>query len=466
MVTSDEVGQRFEPTILHFDSNVPGDLTDRLTIDRANSSHLFQHILGWGGAFTDSAGINIASLSGPAQNWLLRSYYEDTGLDYNIGRTNIGGCDFSNRTYTYDDVPGDVALNFFELQEEDLVYKIPYMIEAKTIKNTIKYFASPWTAPPWMKDNNDYSGQGHLLPNLYGVWAEYFVKFLDEYKVRGVEFWGLTPQNEPEDGNIPDFSFNCMGWNTTTMLNFIANYLGPTLELAGYGDIDIIMHDDQRPYVHHWAQEILSDPRARSYVKGIGLHWYIDEVIQTANPLDTTHADFPDHYLFYTEACTGAYPTQFDPPVSLGNWHRAERYLRNILTDLNHWVVGWTDWNLALDLDGGPNWADNPVDAPIIVNATSDEFYKQPMFYALGHVSRYLSEGSFRIAVEDIDGTVGDEAGLNLLWAGVKRIDDGVAVTFLNEDDVAKTVNVVDAELGFVQLDIGPKSFTSIVYWP
>ncbi|KAK8773049.1 hypothetical protein V5799_012418 [Amblyomma americanum] len=53
--------------------------------------------------------------------------------------------------------------------------------------------------------------------------------------------------------------------------------------------------------------------------------------------------------------------------------------------DLNHWVTGWTDWNLALNTGGGPNWAQNFVDSPIIVNATAQEFYKQPMYYALGH---------------------------------------------------------------------------------
>jgi glucosylceramidase len=56
-----------------------------------------------------------------------------------------------------------------------------------------------------------------------------------------------------------------------------------------------------------------------------------------------------------------------------------------IYKDLNHWVTGWTDWNMALNEHGGPNWANNFVDAPIITNSTSDEFYKQPMFYILGH---------------------------------------------------------------------------------
>ncbi|CAG2067465.1 unnamed protein product, partial [Timema podura] len=71
----------------------------------------------------------------------------------------------------------------------------------------------------------------------------------------------------------------------------------------------------------------------------------------------------------------------------------------NSFLDMNHWVSGWVDWNLALDLTGGPNWARNFVDAAVIVNATADEFYKQPMFYALGHFSKFVPEGSVRVEV-------------------------------------------------------------------
>ena len=117
---------------------------------------------------------------------------------------NIGGCDFSVRGYTYCDSPGDVQLDTFELQEEDLQYKIPYILRANGFRQEpLSLMASPWTAPPWMKSNNDYSGQGYLLREYYQAWADYFVRFFEEYQAEGVQFWGLTAQNEPMDGNIP-----------------------------------------------------------------------------------------------------------------------------------------------------------------------------------------------------------------------------------------------------------------------
>lgn len=111
----------------------------------------------------------------------------------------------------------------------------------------------------------------------------------------------------------------------------------------------------------------------------------------------------------------------------MGSWHRGEKYLENIIEDLEHWVVGWTDWNLALDTEGGPNWAENYVDAPVIVDAAADEFFKQPMFYALGHVSKFMPEGSFRIAVHGAEGVES-----HLQYIGVVRPDGGVAIAVMN----------------------------------
>lgn len=68
--------------------------------------------------------------------------------------------------------------------------------------------------------------------------------------------------------------------------------------------------------------------------------------------------------------------------------------------DLNNWVTGWTDWNLALNEEGGPNWANYNLDATILVNAEKDEFYRQPTFYSIGHFSKYIPEDSVRIDFE------------------------------------------------------------------
>ncbi|XP_042855799.1 putative glucosylceramidase 3 [Penaeus japonicus] len=130
-----------------------------------------------------------------------------------------------------------------------------------------------------------------------------------------------------------------------------------------------------------------------------------------------------------------------DEKVLLGSWGRAESYAKNIIEDVNHWVTGWLDWNLALDTTGGPNWAANRVDAPIIVNATADEFYKQPMFYALGHFSKFVPGGSVHVGSRVVkgdgvsdgdDSNGGDDGDGELHSAAFIHADGGCVLILLN----------------------------------
>ena len=67
---------------------------------------------------------------------------------------------------------------------------------------------------------------------------------------------------------------------------------------------------------------------------------------------------------------------------------------------LSNGAVGWTDWNLALNTEGGPNWANMGADSPIIVDSEKEIFYKQPMFYALAHFAKFLTRGSQIVSVK------------------------------------------------------------------
>lgn len=210
----------------------------------------------------------------------------------------------------------------------------------------------------------------------------------------------MTAQNEPTDGYIAKFPFNGMGFTPETQSEFIVTNLGPSLEANGFGDIKIMILDDQRLFLPSWAQRVFaySPEKAKKYVSGVAVHWYMDSLIP-ANVLDKTHDMFPDKWIFATEACTGTIPLL--PHVMLGEFGRAESYARDIIEDLNHWTTGWTDWNMALNMQGGPNWAKNFVDSPIIVNTEDQEFYKQPMYYALGHFSKFIQENSIRVDVNN-----------------------------------------------------------------
>lgn len=391
LYTSNSNGSRLVKSVGSLSKSTAG------VVVRIDTNTSYQSLFGFGGAFTDAAAINIANLSSGAANYVIDSYYGPQGIEYSVGRVPIGSCDFSTHPYSYDDVDGDFNLTKFQLAKEDLTLKIPLIQRAISVsKRNISFFGSPWTAPAWMKTNNNLTGKGFIRGeagnSYHKAWALHFVKFLDAYKQHNISFWGLTAQNEPTDGNIDHFPFQATGWTPEQQRDFIAKDLGPTLHANGYKDIKLMMLDDQRLLMTYWADTILTDPDASKFISGVAVHWYMDAISPTF-ALDYVHKKFPDHFMFGTEAC---YDTVIHP-VNLGNWKHAEGYANDIMQDLEHWVTGWTDWNLALNMEGGPNWVHNYVDSPIIVNAEKDEFYKQPMFYAMGHFSKFLPSESLRI---------------------------------------------------------------------
>lgn len=144
-----------------------------------NADVTYQQVEGFGGAFTDSAGLNIAALSAAAQNKLLEAYFSPDGNAYNFGRVPIAGSDFSVRPYTYADKEFDEALTQFNLTDEDHLYKIPFIKKANQLSNgSLRLLAAAWTAPPWMKTNEDFSGLGFLREEYYRSWSHYHIKWV------------------------------------------------------------------------------------------------------------------------------------------------------------------------------------------------------------------------------------------------------------------------------------------------
>ncbi|BFY98105.1 hypothetical protein BsWGS_01145 [Bradybaena similaris] len=453
--TSAKDGQRFNK---HVSQASNESKTDAVYL--VNLTETRQAIIGFGGAFTDAAGINIAALPADAQDRLINSYYSKDGLEYTIGRVPMASCDFSTHAYSYADVPGDFNLTKFSLTSEDIHYKIPYIQQAlKVSPNPVKLFASPWSAPGWMKDTDRMTG-GSLLGQpggqFYKTWASYFVRFLKEYAKNNITFWGLTAQNEPLDGLNKNFSFQAMGFTPEQQRDFIKFDLGPALNESGYGDIKLMILDDQRIVVAEWAKAILSDPVAYKYVSGVAVHWYIDSFIPV-DFLDEAHTAFPDKFLFGTEACEGSMP--WEVKVDLGAWERAATYAHDIIEDLNHWVTGWTDWNIALDLQGGPNWVSNFVDSPIIVNATNKEFYKQPMYYALGHFSKYMVPGSVWI------GTHALKHNALIELTAFSRPDKSIAVVIQNLGLSSVDLALDDGITGYKQVTSPANSIQTVIWW-
>uniref|UniRef100_A0A663N233 Glucosylceramidase n=1 Tax=Athene cunicularia TaxID=194338 RepID=A0A663N233_ATHCN len=340
--------------------------------------------------------------------------------------------------------------------------QIPLLHRASAMsRRPLSLFASPWTSPGWMKSNGDVRGKGTLKgqagDKYHKTWANYFIKFLDEYAKHNVTFWAVTVQNEPLAALLTPPQFPTIAFTAAKQRDFVVQDLGPALARSPHRTRIIIL-DDQRIHLPHWAKVVLGNATAARYVAGMGVHWYLDSIVPARCSLEATHKLFPGHFLLYTEACSGFLTFRFS--VSLGCWERGNHYSHSILQVLNHFVAGWTDWNLALDLEGGPNWVKNYVDSPVIVDSSKDIFYKQPMFYHLGHFSKFIPEGSRRVGLHSSCRRL----ICQLEHVAVLRPDGALVLVVLNRLGWDVPFAIQDPAVGFIET-VAPASSIQTYLW-
>uniref|UniRef100_A0A0M3HW45 Glucosylceramidase n=1 Tax=Ascaris lumbricoides TaxID=6252 RepID=A0A0M3HW45_ASCLU len=286
--------------------------------------------------------------------------------------------------------------------------------------------------------------------------------FLEAYDFEDIKFWGITIQNEPSSGSNPDYPWQTMFFSGETERNFIKNLLGPLLKNSTIGkDLAVMVMDDQRHYLPTWADIVLADEEAGKYVSGIAVHWYGDFSIPPGQLLSETHQHHPRKFILATEACNGANDGIRGP--ILGDWYRGDNYAHDIITDLSNWVSGWIDWNICLDLQGGPNWVQNFVDSPVIVNATAGEFYKQPMFYVMGHFSKFIRPDSRRVGLTISNGSAMLE-GVAITTPSRQR----VLVLNNRDDHQAYELSIKDAAIDrmAIRLTLEPRTIATIFIRP
>ena len=220
----------------------------------------FQTMIGIGGALTDAAAETFAKLPADRQAQLLEAYYSaDRGIGYTLARTNINSCDFSSASYTYV-TEGDKQLSSFNIAP-DLRYKIPLIKRAMAASgNRLKLFASPWSPPAYMKDNNDMLHGGQLRAEYREAWALYYTKFIESYRQAGVPVWAVTIQNEP----MATQTWESCIYQPEAERDFLRDYLGPVMARRGLKDVHIIVWDHNRDLIVQRAQTILGDPKRRS----------------------------------------------------------------------------------------------------------------------------------------------------------------------------------------------------------
>jgi glucosylceramidase len=352
-----------------------------------NPSQTYQTMMGFGGSFTESAALAMNALTDPAvHQQAIDAYFGPSGANYSICRAQMGASDFSAGLYSFDDQNGDFALTNFSVQH-DVPTIIKYMKDALARNPDLKIFGSPWSAPAWMKTNNNMNNGGNLKgdANTQNAWALYFVKYVQAYKAQGVPIWGITIQNEPQAVQ----TWPSMIFTDVTEHDFLKNYLGPKLAANALGPdkLAVMFWDHNKDVMVQWANTFYNDPVTSAMVWGEAIHWYSGDNFNNVLSVYNSHKG---KHILATEQCITGGPHP-------GEYASAESYAHDIFGDLLNGCEGWVDWNLALNTQGGPNVSSNWCSAGILVNTGAHTFSLNPLYYYMVQFSKYCRPGAVRI---------------------------------------------------------------------
>ncbi len=456
-----------------------------------------QEINGVGVSLTESSAFVLACLPVEKRQELLQEIFGENGANFPIVRTHIGACDFTvEGKYSLAEVDGDIALEHFSLDRDkegfdkeryphivDATYDLyPFIKEVNAIRsnqsdNEFRMFASAWTAPAWMKDNKQYYQPGYggsLLREYYQVYADYLVKYLEAYKQEGIEFWGISPVNEPQ-GNSGNWE--SMNFSPESQAEFIGKYMGPALDKSGFGGLKLLAFDQNTAEMPEWAHVIYGDSLAKQYTDGMAVHWYANTIHPYANVLDEIHNAYSDRIILHTESCVDALGTPpwggaLDPESFVeSGWFKnddfwwnpnatdwaysipgsdngnhpkyapAHRYARYIIEGMNNWLTGFIDWNIILDSNGGPNHANNFCGAPIMIDIENKDIYFTPVYYVLKQLSRNIRPGDVALHAINREGENKD----NLFVGATLNSKGEIVVNMLN---IIKQPVAFDLKLG------------------
>ncbi|TWU40485.1 glycoside hydrolase family 30 protein [Novipirellula artificiosorum] len=349
-----------------------------------DSKARFQTIDGFGCTLTGGSAQHLLRMSDSARAALLEELFASNGTNIGMSylRLSIGASDLNDRAWTYDDLiegQTDPSLSQFSLRQ-DRADVIPVLKQIMTIQPEIKLMGSPWSAPAWMKTEYDLRG-GSLKKEHFGVYADYFVKYIEGMRAEGISIDAVTPQNEPlHPGNNPS-----MFMSAEDQAEFIGIHLGPAFERARIATkIVCYDHNADRP---DYPLTVLQDPIANRYVDGSAFHLYAGSI----DALQQVHDAFPSKHLYFTEQWTGA-------PGNLAGdlaWH------------INELTIGATrngcrvvlEWNLANGPDHQPHTDRGGCDRCLgAITIDGDKVTRNPAYYVIAHASKFVVPGSTRIA--------------------------------------------------------------------
>lgn len=384
-----------------------------------NTKEVLQPIDGFGFSLTGGSAQLMMKMTPASRAALIKELFATN--DKNIGisylRVSIGASDLNEFVFSYDDLPAgetDPTLTKFNLAQ-DKKDVVPVLKEILALNPKIKILGSPWSAPVWMKDNNDTRG-GSLKPEYFDAYARYLVKYIQAMKAEGIAIDAITVQNEPlHPGNNPS-----MLMLAPDQAKFVKVNLGPAFKAAGVKTKIIIYdHNCDKP---EYPISILNDAEAKKYIDGSAFHLYAGKI----EVLTEVHNAHPDKGVYFTEQWMGA-PGNFKRDI-------AQHINKLTIGATRNWSRNVIEWNLAADPNSNPHTDRGGCNTCMGgITIDQDKVTCNPAYYVVAHASKFVRPGSVRI-------------GSNLLTdlpnVAFKTPDNKTVLIVINNNAETKSFNI------------------------
>ncbi|CDN43790.1 glycoside hydrolase family 3 N-terminal domain-containing protein [Paenibacillus sp. P22] len=337
----------------------------------------YQSMVGIGSSMEESTVGNLAKMSADKRKELLGKLFDPAeGAGMSLVRVTIGTADFTGQPfYTYDDMPAgqtDPGLEHFSIQKDRDLHIISTLKEIQAINPDVKFFASPWSAPGWMKTTGSMI-RGEIKEEYLPVYADYLVKFVQAYQAEGIPMEMLTVQNEPL--LEIDYPSTKMSWQQQARLMVL---LRQKLDAAGFGHVGLLTYDHNPGDTMAYPAQLLRDKAAYAAVDGTAFHDYGGELSE----MTKLHDLFPDKNVYLTERAVWG----------TKGADRIAQYFRN-------WARSYNSWVVMLDSDiKSHQWVGTPDPTPVIQDSSDrDNYWIAPETYLMGQFSKFVLPGYKRI---------------------------------------------------------------------
>lgn len=329
---------------------------------------------GVGGAFNELGFIALERASQDDRREVLKNlFHPESGCRFNLCRIPIGASDYAERWYSPNEVDGDLEMKHFSI-ERDRRYLIPYIKAAQAVRPDLRFFASPWSPPTWMKEPAAYNyGTLRWEKPVLEAYALYFRRFVEAFAAEGIPISQVHVQNEPHS----DQKFPSCLWTGERFREFIGDYLGPHFQRHGIAT-EIWLGTLERDDYDEMANTVLSDERARRFISGVGYQWAGKHAVRL------TRESWPELRLLQTENECGD-----------GNntWEYAEYVFRLIRLYVSSGVAGYVYWNMVLEEGGRSTWGWRQNSMVVVDRATGRVTYT-PEFYVMKHLGHFVEPDS------------------------------------------------------------------------